>query len=140
VKARLKEIGDDPDYADERKALEDYAALFDKQADAKAHLKAAQEDLDAKLDAKYPTLTEDEIKTLVVDNKWLATLAAAVQSELDRVSQTLNVSTRMCRFLPLICRVEEGRGDASECVPSPFPAHQTGRADFPHPAFRLVSS
>jgi integrase len=34
-------------------------------------------------------LTEDEIKTLVVDDKWLAMLAAAVQGELDRVSQTL---------------------------------------------------
>jgi len=45
--------------------------------------------LEAKLDAKYPTLTEDEIKTLVVDDKWLATLAATVQGELDRVSQTL---------------------------------------------------
>ena len=89
VKARLKEIGNDPDYADERQALEDYAALLDQQADAKARLKAAQEDLEAKLDAKYPKLTEDEIKTLVVDDKWLATLAAAVQGELDRVSQTL---------------------------------------------------
>ena len=89
VKARLKEIGNDPEFADERKALEDYAALLDKQADAKSRLKAAQEDLDAKLDAKYPKLTEDEIKTLVVDDKWLATLAAAVQGELDRVSQTL---------------------------------------------------
>jgi len=28
-------------------------------------------------------------QTLVVDDKWLATLAAAVQGELDRVSQTL---------------------------------------------------
>ena len=89
MKARLKEIGKDPEFADERKALEDYAALLDKQADAKGRLKAAQEDLDAKLDAKYPKLTEDEIKTLVVDDKWLATLAAAVQGELDRVSQTL---------------------------------------------------
>jgi hypothetical protein len=25
-------------------------------------------------------------------------------------------------------------------VPFPNPAHQTGRADFPHPAFRLASS
>ena len=33
--------------------------------------------------------TEGEIKTLVVDDKWLSTLAAAVQGELDRVSQTL---------------------------------------------------
>ena len=89
LKARLKEIGQDPEFADERKALEDYAALLEKQADAKSRLKKAQEDLDAKLDAKYPKLIEEEIKTLVVDDKWLAMLAAAVQGELDRVSQTL---------------------------------------------------
>jgi type I restriction enzyme M protein len=74
LKARLKEIGRDPDYADERQALEAYSALLDQQADAKARLKTAQEDLEAKLAAKYPTLTDDEIKTLVVDDKWLATL------------------------------------------------------------------
>lgn len=94
VKARLKEVGRDPDYAEERQALEDFAALLDQQADAKARLKAAQEDFEAKLDAKYPTLTEDEIKTLVVDDKWLATIAAAVQGELDRVSQTLTSRIR----------------------------------------------
>ena len=89
VKARLKEIGHDPDYAEERQALEAYAALLDQQSDAKARLKTAQDDLEAKLDAKYPELTEADIQTLVVDDKWLATLAAAVQGELDRVSQTL---------------------------------------------------
>jgi hypothetical protein len=34
-------------------------------------------------------VTVDEIKTLMVDDKWLATIAATVQGELDRVSQTL---------------------------------------------------
>jgi type I restriction enzyme M protein len=89
AQTRLKDIGKDPDYADERKALEEYSDLLDQQADAKARLKAAQDDLEAKLDAKFPKLTEDDIKTLVVDDKWLGTLAAAVQGELDRVSQTL---------------------------------------------------
>lgn len=89
IKARLKEIGKDPEYAEERQTLEDYSALFDQQAHAKSRLKAAQEDLEAKIDAKYPKLTEDDIKTLVVDDKWLATIAAAVQGELGRVSQTL---------------------------------------------------
>jgi type I restriction enzyme M protein len=89
LKARLKEIGKDPEFADEGKALEDYAALLEKQADSKSRLKKAQEDMDGKLEAKYPKLTEDEIKTLVMDDKWLATLAAAVQGELDRVSQRL---------------------------------------------------
>jgi type I restriction enzyme M protein len=94
LKARLKEIGKDPEFADERKALEDYAALLEKEIDAKGRLKQAQEDLDAKLDAKYPKLTEDKIKTLVVDDKWLTTIASAVQGELDRVSQTLTGRVR----------------------------------------------
>src|SRR5262249_47347764 len=84
-----KEIGKDAELADERKALEDYETLLDKQIAVKDGLKAAKEDLDTKLDAKYAKLTEDEIKTLVVDDKWLAALAATVQRELDHVSHTL---------------------------------------------------
>ena len=45
--------------------------------------------LDANAYAKYPKLTEAEIKTLVVDDKWLAALDAAIHSEMDRVSQQL---------------------------------------------------
>lgn len=89
LKARLKDIGKNKDDAEERQALEAYAALLDQQAETKTRLKTAQDDLEAKLDAKYPTLTEADIQTLVVDDKWQATLAAAVQGELDRVSQTL---------------------------------------------------
>jgi hypothetical protein len=37
---------------------------------------------------------------------------------------------------PDVSRVEDGRGSHA---PFPVPAHQTGRADFPHPAFRPVS-
>jgi type I restriction enzyme M protein len=96
LKARLKEIGKDPEFADERKALEDYNALLEKQADAKSRLKEAQQDLDAKLATKYPELTEDEIKQLVVGDKWLAALAVSVQGELDRVSEKL---TRRIRQL-----------------------------------------
>jgi type I restriction enzyme M protein len=33
--------------------------------------------------------TKDEIKTLVVDDKWMDTLAGIVRSELDRVSHAL---------------------------------------------------
>jgi type I restriction enzyme M protein len=89
VKARLIEIGNDPLYADERTALESYTGLLDMQTDTKTKRKAAQEDLDKKIDAKYPKLKEAEIKTLVVDDKWMARLSVAVQGELDRVSQTL---------------------------------------------------
>ena len=89
VKARLKEIGKDPLHADERAALEAYAGLLKQQKEAKDKHKAAQEDLDKKIDARYPTLIEAEIKTLLVDDKWMTRVSAAVQGELDRVSQTL---------------------------------------------------
>jgi type I restriction enzyme M protein len=89
LKALLSDTSAASDSSEELALLKQYLALLDRQADAKARLKTAQEDLEARLDAQYPRLTEDEIKTLVVDDKWLATIAAAVQGELDRVSQTL---------------------------------------------------
>jgi type I restriction enzyme M protein len=89
LKARLKEIGKDPDEADEREALEAYAALLDKQSETKSKRKAAQEELDAKLDAKYPKLTQTEVKTLVIEDKWLSRLSETVHEELNWVSQRL---------------------------------------------------
>jgi type I restriction enzyme M protein len=89
VAARLKEIKDDADAADERKMLNDYLALIEKESATSAKVKDAQEALLGKVATQYGKLTEDEIKTLVVGDKWLVKLAADVQSELDRVSQTL---------------------------------------------------
>jgi type I restriction enzyme M protein len=88
ITARLSEKPR-PDELNELHVVVRYLALVEQQSNAKERLKAAQEDLEAKLHARYPALTEDDIKTLVVDDKWLGTLAAAVQGELDRVSQTL---------------------------------------------------
>jgi type I restriction enzyme M protein len=89
VKARLSDIKGDADAADEHRLLTDYLALIEKEADANKKVKDAQRKLEANVAARYGRLTEDEIKALVVDDKWLAALAAAVQSELDRVSQAL---------------------------------------------------
>ena len=96
VNARLKEIGIDPLYADEYAALKRYADLLQQHSSVKVKRKAAQENLDKKIDAKYPKLTEAEIRMLVVDDKWMAYLSAAVQSEIDRVSRALN--GRICQL------------------------------------------
>jgi type I restriction enzyme M protein len=87
--ARLGEIARDKEFTEERKMLMDYADLLDRQAEIKGRMKAAQEALETKVAAKYGKLTEAEIKIIVVDDKWMVTLAASVQSELDRVSQAL---------------------------------------------------
>ena len=59
------------------------------ERDIKITLKNAEAALDGKAYAKYPKLTEVEIKALVVDDKWLAILDAAIHGEMDRVSQGL---------------------------------------------------
>jgi len=92
VKARLKEAeegGADVAEAGEIPLLRKYLDLCGEESEAAAKLAAAQDALTEKVAAKYPKLTEDEIKSLVVDDKWLGTVAATVQGELDRVSQTL---------------------------------------------------
>ena len=82
-------IGKDPLYSDEREALLSYANILEQQAVTKGKRKGKQVDLDKKIDAMYPKLTDAEIKRLVVDDKWMASLSTVVQGELDRVSQTL---------------------------------------------------
>jgi type I restriction enzyme M protein len=94
VTARLKGIKDDDGADDERRALEDYLALLEQESEANKKVKDATKALEAKGAAKYGKLTEAEIKILVVDDKWLAPLATAVQSELDRVSQALTTRIR----------------------------------------------
>ena len=92
--ARLKDIRTDREAGEERQALAEYLALVEQEAAAGAKLKAAQEGLVTKVAAKYGTLGVAEIKALVVDDKWLGTLAGAVQGELDRVSQGLTGRVR----------------------------------------------
>ncbi|MCF8168451.1 MAG: N-6 DNA methylase, partial [Rhodoferax sp.] len=89
VKARQTEIKRDKEAADERKLLEAFLALVDREALASKAVKDAQKALDTKVAAQYAKLTEVEIKTLVVQDKWLTAIASAVQGELDRVSQAL---------------------------------------------------
>ena len=94
VAARLKEVKAEADAADECGVLREYLRLSDEEAEVSGKSKAAQDALIDKVAAKYGQLGEDEIKALVVNDKWLATLAAAVQGELDRVSQTLTARIR----------------------------------------------
>lgn len=89
VVARLREVKNNPEADDERLILTSYLDLLDREANAGSGLKAAQEKLMELVFFQYGKLGEDDIKTLVVEDKWIATLETAVQGELDRVSQTL---------------------------------------------------
>ena len=89
VQARLKEIQRDKEAKEEREVLKAYLELTEKLANVNKEIKDAKAELDKKLYAKYPTLKVDEIKTIVVDDKWMSRIEQDIQSELDRISQRL---------------------------------------------------
>jgi type I restriction enzyme M protein len=94
VSARLRAIKSDREAKDERKVLEQYVALADKEGTLTSQAKAAELALTEKVAAQYGKLSEDEVKALVIDDKWLVAVHGAVQGELDRVSQTLTGRVR----------------------------------------------
>jgi len=89
VAVRIKEIKGDTELRDETNALAVWLKLNTEEGELKRRLKEAAATLNANAYARYSSLTEDEIKTLSVDEKWLAALDAAIHSEIDSVSQQL---------------------------------------------------
>jgi type I restriction enzyme M protein len=89
VTARLKEIKGDMSAKDEAAALNAWLKLDGEASSFKKQAKDAEAALDLKALKQYPKLTEAEVKALVVDDKWLAALDAAIHGEMDRISQAL---------------------------------------------------
>lgn len=89
LKNRIKEIKDDPDSVEELEVSEAYLKMVDDESDANKKVKDAMKALDKKVNERYKVLTEDEIKTLVVDMKWIPYIVREVNSEMDRVSHRL---------------------------------------------------
>jgi type I restriction enzyme M protein len=105
VTARIKEIRTDGDAAEETGVLTRWLELSATETTLKRAVKTQEVGLDTLAYERYPNLTEADIKGLVVNNKWVAHLLAAVQGELDRVSRTLSgrigeLAERYTRPLP----------------------------------------
>ena len=95
VTRRQKELKGDKDAKEELAILKQWLQLNTEEAELKKAIREAEIALDLLAYQKYPQLSEAEIQTLVVDDKWLTTLATAIQGELDRVSQTLTSRIRL---------------------------------------------
>jgi type I restriction enzyme M protein len=89
VNERIKKIKNDATFADELKVLKAYLKLIDREAEISKEIKLKTQFLDKYVLTKYGSLTQDEIKSLVVDDKWMRTLQQAINSEMDRISQRL---------------------------------------------------
>ena len=105
VKDRLKTIQHELESGEERDALMRCLALIEAESSTGKAVKDAQAKLDQRVLARYATLTETEIKTLVVEDKWLATIREAVEGEMQRLTQQLagrakELEERYARPLP----------------------------------------
>jgi type I restriction enzyme M protein len=89
VKDRLKKIKGSPADADERAVLETYLQLTDEQSDLGKQIKEQVRALEAKVWNGYKALTDDDIKTLVIEDKWMQVLDDAIHTEMQRISQRL---------------------------------------------------
>ena len=86
VRARLKVVRNDPEGSDERDALEVCLELMKSLSAAKREAKAAQTGLDAKVLARYATLTVAETVEIVVDDKWVASVEAKIGQQVERLA------------------------------------------------------
>ena len=89
ITAQLKKIKGDKESKEEAELLNAWLKLSMQEAELKKTLKEAETELDALVYAKYSKLTVAEIKTLVVEDKWLTAIDADIHGEMDRISQAL---------------------------------------------------
>jgi len=73
----------------EQAVLELYLKLLDDQTELNKKIKEAIADLDIKVIERYKSLNETEIKQLVVDDKWMASIERSIKTEMERISQRL---------------------------------------------------
>jgi type I restriction enzyme M protein len=77
----------------EIEALQHVIDLFNAESLAKVEAKQAQAELDEATLKQYAKLTEDDIKFLVIDDKWQSTIVNRIVSEVD--SLTLSLAERI---------------------------------------------
>jgi integrase/recombinase XerD len=91
VAARLKEIKGHKDAKEETTILQQWLKLNTEESDFKRAIREAEAALDQLAYDKYPKLTEAEIQTLVVDDKWLTSLHAGGFCLLALIPRTVNL-------------------------------------------------
>jgi type I restriction enzyme M protein len=89
VVRRIGEIKKNKEFKDELDVLEACLVLLNNEADLNRQIKDNSATLNEHVLSKFPKLSVDEIKSLIVDEKWIAELQQSINSELDRISQKL---------------------------------------------------
>ena len=103
---------------EEAKLLKQVARLMTAETAAKKAVKDAEETLTEATLKKYPDLTEDEIRTLVVDDKWLTDIAELIKVEIEARTEQLTARVRVLteRYGHTLPEIDDSFVDVSKRV------------------------
>ncbi|RUP05932.1 MAG: SAM-dependent DNA methyltransferase [Mycobacterium sp.] len=87
--ARVRVAKHEKSDPDEIKALEHLIGLYDTEAAARKSVKELQAELDATVLKEYGNLTEDDVKSLVLDEKWHVTIKSRIADEVTSLTHDL---------------------------------------------------
>lgn len=86
VTTRIKDIKHDPDSAEELKLLKELNALFEQETSLKVDQKNKEKALEQLVSRKIAQLSQDELKSLLIEDKWLARLQSELLDSIDLIS------------------------------------------------------
>ena len=89
IGSRKKELDSGLEEDSELKAIEEYLSLYKIESDIKKSYKKSKLELDNLVVKKYKELSEAEIKSLIIDCKWLGELRTKIIREIDDISENL---------------------------------------------------
>jgi type I restriction enzyme M protein len=102
LQKRIKEIKNDKEAADEFEVLKHYEKLMADEAKFNTDIKNAIIALDKRVYEQYEKLSIEEIKDLVVENKWCRTIYAGIEAIYSAISHRLTN-----RIVELVGQYEE---------------------------------
>ena len=89
LKPNLQTEDESDENSEERAAIKQCLVLLDEKSKADKIVKDAQSALDKQVFAHYETITETDIKQLVIEDKWFATIHTEITGEVERLTQRL---------------------------------------------------
>ena len=98
IRGWTKNIGDEEGLFEEMDVLYDYLQLMNDYTSQKKLYKQTLDALHKSVIEKYRVLTEAEIKTFVVEDKWLTGIRVAIENEVQQLS---------CQLVAYINKLEE---------------------------------
>ena len=118
LSAQIQTIEEEAQDEDEYKTDDNYKKLVAEKKETQRQLKSMQKALTDKVCQKYSALSEPDIRRLVIENKWIASVTLRCNEEMQRLAQqiTASVSALCTRYARPLSEIESAVATAESRV------------------------